>query len=102
MHDLYRLFWKLNLDAEVPSIDIALDVKTGGWLGFGLAEPNSGGMRGSDIVTLTVHPHNASPVSPTATPCTTQPIHAPRRMAVSTGGRPTRGRRVFQAHRYKR
>ncbi|RUP43016.1 copper type II ascorbate-dependent monooxygenase [Jimgerdemannia flammicorona] len=30
MHDLYRLFWKLNLDAEVPSIDIALDVKTGG------------------------------------------------------------------------
>ncbi|RUS34244.1 hypothetical protein BC938DRAFT_481617 [Jimgerdemannia flammicorona] len=60
MHDLYRLFWKLNLDAEVPSIDIALDVKTGGWLGFGLAEPNSGGMRGSDIVTLTVHPHNAT------------------------------------------
>lgn len=31
MHDSYRLFWRIDWDDAVPSIEIALDVKTGGW-----------------------------------------------------------------------
>ncbi|RUS27037.1 DOMON domain-containing protein [Jimgerdemannia flammicorona] len=48
----YTLYWRVDQAASV--IYLALDVATAGWVGFGIADPNGGGMRGSDIVTLSV------------------------------------------------
>ncbi|RUS30781.1 DOMON domain-containing protein [Jimgerdemannia flammicorona] len=48
----YTLYWRVDQAASV--IYLALDVSTAGWVGFGIADPNGGGMRGSDIVTLSV------------------------------------------------
>jgi len=43
---VYSIHWSL----VGKTINIALEVKTAGWVGFGIAEQNSGGMAGSDIV----------------------------------------------------
>lgn len=44
----YTIYWTV----ENNQINIALVVNTQGWVGFGIAEPTSGGMAGSDILTL--------------------------------------------------
>ncbi|RUS26286.1 hypothetical protein BC938DRAFT_470975 [Jimgerdemannia flammicorona] len=50
--DAYHLYWRVDQAASI--IYLALDVSTAGWVGFGIADPDGGGMRGSDIVTLSV------------------------------------------------
>jgi len=42
----YKLHWTVNGD----TIRVALDVATTGWVGFGIGEQASGGMKGADIV----------------------------------------------------
>lgn len=42
--DVYKVFWKFNKD----NITFEIQVKTKGWVGFGLS--TNGGMSGSDIV----------------------------------------------------
>jgi len=46
----YTIFWAIEGD----EIALALQVHTIGWVGFGIAEPTSGSMRGGDIVTASV------------------------------------------------
>ncbi|RUS14543.1 DOMON domain-containing protein [Endogone sp. FLAS-F59071] len=48
----YNLYWRVDTSASM--IYLALDVSTSGWVGFGIADPANGGMRGADIVTLFV------------------------------------------------
>merc|ERR1712025_473215 len=43
---LYKVYWKISENY----INLALEVKTTGWVGFGIAEQSSGTMGGSDIV----------------------------------------------------
>lgn len=43
----YTLHWRLTAD----TIFLAFEVNTTGWVGFGIGEPTSGSMHGSDIVT---------------------------------------------------
>ncbi|RUS30298.1 DOMON domain-containing protein, partial [Jimgerdemannia flammicorona] len=50
--DAYHLYWRVDQAASI--IYLALDVATAGWVGFGIADPDGGGMRGSDIVTLSI------------------------------------------------
>lgn len=44
--DLYTIYWKI----DAKRINLALKVKTHGWIGFGIAEQTSGTMGGSDII----------------------------------------------------
>ncbi|KNC47124.1 monooxygenase [Thecamonas trahens ATCC 50062] len=46
----YVLYWKVH----ATSVEIALDAATTGWVGFGLSEPTSGSMPGSDMVVASV------------------------------------------------
>ncbi|KAK3267095.1 hypothetical protein CYMTET_24326 [Cymbomonas tetramitiformis] len=41
------MYWNVAGDA----FELALRVRTSGWIGFGIAEPGGGGMKGADIVT---------------------------------------------------
>jgi len=43
--DIYTIYWSLDM----KTIKIALEVKTLGWIGFGIAEQSSGTMGGSDV-----------------------------------------------------
>jgi len=44
--DIYTIYWSI----ETEIIKMALEVKTLGWIGFGIAEQSSGTMAGSDIL----------------------------------------------------
>jgi len=46
--DQYNLYWRINNSTGM--IYLALEVKTLGWVGFGLGESTSGSMPGADIV----------------------------------------------------
>lgn len=46
----YKIYWRV----EGEDFYLALEVKTTGWIGFGLGEPTSGSMPGADIVTVSV------------------------------------------------
>jgi hypothetical protein len=45
-HSYYTLWW----DIEGEEIFLKVEVKRVGWVGFGIAEPTSGGMTGADIM----------------------------------------------------
>lgn len=44
--DGYQLFWKVKND----EIYLAIQVRTNGWVGFGIAEQTSGSMPGADML----------------------------------------------------
>jgi len=52
----YDIFWNINAD----TIELALRVKTTGWVGFGIGEQTTGGMGGADIVTVQVWPNGTA------------------------------------------
>jgi hypothetical protein len=55
----YAIFW--NDFSNSGSVTLGFEVATTGWVGFGLSEPTSGGMGGSDILTMYLD-GNGSPV----------------------------------------
>ena len=55
----YDVFWNV----KGSMIEIALRVQTAGWIGFGLGESTTGGMGGSDIVTVSVWPNGTSEIT---------------------------------------
>jgi len=48
LSDSFTLYWRV--DTTHGYLYIAMEAKTMGWLGFGIAEPTSGSMPGSDMV----------------------------------------------------
>jgi len=49
--DEYELYWELKPNSDTPkTISLVIHAKTAGWVGFGLGEPGSGSMPGSDFV----------------------------------------------------
>jgi hypothetical protein len=59
MDGKYDVFW--NVDGSV--LELALRVRTAGWIGFGLGEQTTGGMGGSDIMTVSVWPNGTSEIT---------------------------------------
>jgi hypothetical protein len=53
------MFWTTNDD----TIELALRVKTSGFIGFGIGEQTTGGMGGADIVTVAVLPNGTAVVT---------------------------------------
>jgi len=49
LSESYTLYWNVD-PVETETITIAMQVKTTGWVGFGLGEPTSGSMPGADII----------------------------------------------------
>jgi len=59
MDGKYDVFW--NVEGSV--LELALRVRTAGWIGFGLGEQTTGGMGGSDIMTVSVWPNGTSEIT---------------------------------------
>jgi len=52
--DVVALTWESDDEEFCVTMSNAKDVEDSGWVGFGLAEPSSGGMKGADIVVASV------------------------------------------------
>lgn len=50
----FKLHWRI--DSAIEYIEVRLEVRTAGWVGFGIGEPGMGSMKGSDLVYAWVTP----------------------------------------------